>query len=104
MTEANKDLFDRFAKIHTAYFLKEEKNQAEFNQIGGEVLKVVREWENKLCRQSEKAGYGSYTGGLAEKFQKEIRDHFPLIDHVGLIVKKPKLTGGEFSLKRISLS
>ena len=97
MTEANKELFDKFAKVHTAYGLDEEANQEELNKVGEEVLKVIHEWENRLCSHSEKAGYGGYTGNLAEKFQQEIKSHFPLIDHIGIVVKK-------FSLKKISLT
>lgn len=96
MLETNKELFDKFAKVHADYGLDEEKNQEEFNKVGAEVLRVVCEWENKLCSQSEKAGFSSYTGNLAEKFQAEIKNHFPLIDYVGIVVKK-------FTLKKISL-
>lgn len=101
MVEANKELFDRFAKVHTAYGLNEEGHQAEFNKVGEEVLKVIREWENRLCHQSEKAGYANYTGGLAEKFQAEIKSHFPLIDHVGIIVKKRSPASDGFTLKKL---
>jgi hypothetical protein len=103
MAETNKDLFDRFAKIHTAYSMNEEENQDEFNQIGSKVLKVIHDWENKLCFQSEKAGYGTYTGNLAEKFQAEIKNHFPLIDHVGVIIKTPPNEASNFTLKKIVL-
>ncbi len=96
MTEANKELFDKFANIHADYGMDQDKYQEEFNKVGEEVLRIVHDWENKLCSHSEKAGYGGYTGNLAEKFQQEIKSHFPLIDHIGIVVKK-------FSLKKISL-
>lgn len=96
MVETNKALFDKFAKIHTDYGLDNDKNQEEFNKVGAGVLKTVHEWENRLCSHSEKAGYANYTGNLAEKFQQEVKNHFPLIDHIGIIVKK-------FSLKKIRL-
>ncbi|PIP57686.1 hypothetical protein COX03_01740 [Candidatus Woesebacteria bacterium CG22_combo_CG10-13_8_21_14_all_39_10] len=95
MLKGNQELFDRFAKIHADYGLDEESHQEEFNKVGVEVLKVLREWEGKLCSQSEKAGFGSFTGNLAKKFQTEIKSRFPLIDHVGIIIKR-------FSLKKIS--
>lgn len=97
MLEENKEIFDKFAKLHLDYSLEEEKYQDEFNREGEKILKIVHEWEDKLCKQSEKAGYSSYTGGLSEKFQAEVRAHFPLIDHIGIIVNK-------FSLKKIKLS
>lgn len=88
MTEANKELFDRFAKIHTDYGMDNDKFQEEFNKVGTEVLKVIHEWENRLCSHSEKAGFSNYTGNLAEKFQTEVKSHFLLIDHIGIIVNK----------------
>lgn len=94
MVAENKEAFDRFSKKHFEYSTDEEKYQEEFNKAGDEILVIIHEWENKLCSQSEKAGFGSYTGGLAEKFQAEVRSHFPHIDHVGIVVKK-------FSLKKL---
>jgi len=103
MVNANKELFDKFAKLHTDYGMDNDKFQEEFNKEGEKVQVVIHEWENRLCSHSEKAGYGGYTGNLAEKFQEEIKNHFPLIDHIGIIVRKlPPIKSG-FSLKKISL-
>lgn len=96
MLENNKELFNGFQKLHDKYALDQEKYQEEFNKEGEKVLVVIREWENKLCRQSEKAGYGSYTSGLAEKFQAEVKNVFPLTDHIGLITQP-------FTIKKITL-
>lgn len=96
MVTENKAIFDEFAKLHLDYSMDEDKFQEEFNKKGEEILKIIHEWEDKLCSQSEKAGYGNYTGNLSEKFQAEVKAHFPLIDHVGIIVNK-------FSLKKIKL-
>jgi hypothetical protein len=96
MLQENKDDFDRFTKIHFEYSMNQEKNQEEFNHEGERIVKIIREWEDRLCKTSEKAGYGTFTGNLAEKFQAEVKSHFPLIDHVGIIVKK-------FEIKRIKL-
>lgn len=97
MLDTNKEVFDSFKKLHDNYALDEEKYQEEFNKEGEKILLITHEWENKLCMQSEKAGYGGYTGGLAEKFQAEVKKEFPLIDHVGIVVNK-------FFVKRINLS
>lgn len=94
MLEENKSLFDNFKSLHANYSLDEDSFRDQFNKEGEKILAVANTWENKLCAQSEKAGFGSYTGGLAEKFQKELRGLFPLIDHVGVVVKP-------FILKRI---
>jgi len=96
MLDTEKELFQEFGEIHLKYSGDQDNYQEEFNKVGEKVLVVVRDWENKLCRQSEKAGYSSYTTALAEKFQNEVKKHFPLIDHVGVVVKK-------FTLKRIRL-
>jgi hypothetical protein len=96
MVAANKDLFDSFRIIHDAYALDSLGWQAKFNAEGEKVLSVIRDYENRLCSQSEKGGYGVFTGNLAEKFQAEVKKAFPLIDHVGLVVKN-------FNLKKIKL-
>jgi len=85
MLEENKKIFDDFKALHANYGMDEEKYQNEFNIEGEKILKIFHEWENKLCSQSEKAGYANYTGNLAEKFQAELRAAFPLIDHVGIV-------------------
>lgn len=96
MLSANKELFEKFAKLEQRYSQDQDTYQEEFNKLGEKVVLITKEWEGKLCRQSEKAGYSSYTTALAEKFQNEVKKHFPLIDHVGLIIKP-------FTLKRIRL-
>ncbi len=97
MLETNKEAFDAFRKIHNEYAIAADpdKLQDKFNEEGERVMMIIREWEQKLCSQSEKAGFGSYTISLAEKFQAEVKKEFPMIDHVGLVVKK-------FVLKKIS--
>jgi hypothetical protein len=92
MVSENKDAFNRFTNAHFEYSTDEEKYQEAFNKAGEKILKIIHEWEDKLCSQSEKAGFGSYTGNLAEKFQVEVRGHFPLIDHVGIIAKRSTFT------------
>lgn len=96
MVEANREAFDTFREIHNQYSLDEDNYQEKFNQEGAKLLPIIQEWENKLCMQSEKAGYGNYTSGLAEKFRAEVKKEFPLIDHVGIIVNK-------FNIKKITL-
>ena len=96
MLEENKDVFDKFAKLHVDYGMDEEKYQEEFNKEGAKVLAIIHEWEDRLCRQSEKAGFGNYTTNLAEKFQAEVKSHFSLIDHIGIVVTP-------FNLKKIKL-
>lgn len=108
MVEANREAFDKFIQVHFDYSTNQDKFQNEFNKEGEKILGIIHEWENKLCSQSEKAGFGSYTGNLSEKFQAEIKSHFPLIDNIGVIVKSSTnvvmLDKPTFSLKKIKLS
>lgn len=99
MLDSEKELFDEFRKLHDRYSEKQDELQEEFNKLGEKVMKTIHEWEDKLCSQSEKAGYGYATSSLSEKFMSEVRKEFPMIDFVGVIsVKKPT-----FSVKKISL-
>jgi hypothetical protein len=97
MIEAHRELFDEFKQIHDRYGMEREKLQDEFNKVGAKVQAVIRTWEDKLCGRSEGSGYASFTGGLAQKFQDEIRKNFPFIDSVG-IISEP-----QFNLKKINL-
>ena len=96
MVSENKEIFDKFSKIHLEYSMDQDKNQEEFNKIGEDILDIIHDWEDRLCKHSESAGFGKYTTNLAEKFQAEVKSHFPLIDHVGIVVSK-------FSIKKIKL-
>jgi hypothetical protein len=97
MVSENKEAFDKFTQAHFEYSIDQNKNQEKFNEEGEKILVIIKEWEDKLCSQSEKAGFANYTGNLAEKFQDEVKSHFPLIDHIGIVVNK-------FSLKKIKLN
>ena len=99
MLELHKEEFEKFREVHDRYALNEDELQEEFNEVGGKIMLLVKQWENKLCMQSEKGGYGSYTSKLAEKFQEEVKKHFPKIDQVGIIVEKPE----PFTIRKISL-
>ena len=97
MLNNNKKLFGDFQRLHDKYVLDEERWQEKFNEEGEKVLNVIREYENKLCSQSEKGGYSHFTPKLAEKFKEEVRKHFSMIDHIGVKVEV-------FALKKIKLS
>jgi hypothetical protein len=97
MVEANKESFASFQRLHDEYALNPDQNQEKFNHEGEKILNIVREWENKLCLQSEKGGYGKFTSNLSEKFQAEVKKTFPMIDHIGIIVK-------QFNFKKINLN
>ncbi len=103
MIEAQADLFAEFKTVHDRYGLEQEKLQDKFNEIGAKVMEIVNEWENKLCRQSEKGGYSQFSPKLAEKFRDELRKLFPYIDHIGIQVSYAPILNNEFSLRKINV-
>ncbi len=96
MINENKELFDKFKILHDDYSLNPDKMQDAFNNEGEKILEIVRDYENRLCANQERGMYNKFSANLAEKFQKEVKKVFPLIDHVGL----KAIT---FSIKRIRL-
>lgn len=100
MYKEHKELFDDFESVHAEYGLDKRKYQAKFNEQGKEALRIVEEWENKLCRQMEKGKNSAYSARLAEKFRAELRTRFPLIDFVGVTIKP----ADDFTIPRITFS
>lgn len=84
MLKQNKDDFHEFKKIHDKYMEDPKKWSAKFNELGRDIQDIIREYENRLCRQSEGAGNSKFTTGLAEKFQAEVKVHFPKINFIGM--------------------
>lgn len=79
----HKDLFTRFQEIHDRYTMSPDRYQVEFNEVGKEVMDVIRKYENKLCGSTERGGYSKYSHNLSEKFWSGIRALFPKIDFIG---------------------
>ena len=85
--------------MHALFDLDDEKYAEEFNSVGKKVQEAAREYEDRLCANTERGMYNKYSTSLAEKFQEEIRKVFPLYDHIGIIaINEPK-----FTLKKISV-
>ncbi|MCX6725796.1 MAG: hypothetical protein NT052_00560 [Candidatus Shapirobacteria bacterium] len=103
MIDSNKEVFDKFRIIHDKYCLFTDKNslQDQYNEEGEKVMDIITEWEQRLCLQSEKAGYGSYSANLSEKFHEEIKKLFPMIDYIGLIIDE--VDKDKFDIKKIEL-
>lgn len=102
MLEDESEAFEEFKKLHHEYAQNQDVLQEKFNEEGEKILSIIREYENRLCSNTERGKYNKFSANLAEKFQNEVRKHFPLIDHVGLIVEKGK-PAPEFSIKKINL-
>jgi len=84
MHDNNKELFENFKQVHDAYAIAPEVNKARFNQIGSEVLDVIRDYERRLCGKTESGQYGKFSSGLAQHFWDQIRKLYPKIDFVGI--------------------
>jgi len=97
MLTDNEELFEQFKKLHAEYESSPDELQERFNKEGEKVLEIVREYENRLCTNTERGMYNRFSSGLAEKFQNEVRKHFPMVDRIGLIVEK-------FTINKIKLS
>lgn len=83
MVETNKELFEKFKNVHTAYIKDYKTHEEEFNKVGKEVMEKVLHYENRLCAKTQNSGYGKYSTNLSEKFREVIRKQYPLIDFVG---------------------
>lgn len=84
MLSEKKEMFDAFKEIHTLYILDPKVHQQTFNQIGKEIVDIIRDYERRLCATSEKGGYGKYSLNLSQKFWDVIRKDFSKIDFVGV--------------------
>lgn len=84
MAEENKELFANFKEIHDEYALNPAEWQKLFNQYGGEVADVIREYERRLCANMATGKYGRFSANLSEKFWGEVKKMFPKIDFVGV--------------------
>ncbi len=84
MIDENKELFDNFTLVHEAFILNSEANKARFNQVGSEVLDVIRQYERVLCGKTESGQYGKFSSNLSQKFWDEIRKVYRKIDFVGI--------------------
>lgn len=100
MLTENKEVFEEFKELHAKYTADEDKYQTEFNTKGKVIKDIVHDYENRLCANTERGMYSSFSGGLSEKFYAEVRKMFPLFDHIGILV----VTVPDFNIKKIKLS
>jgi len=84
MIDENLSLFGKFQDIHDKYVLDPAAFQIKYNEIGESVVSIIRDWERRLCRESERGSYGKYSAILADKFWNLVRKDFPKIDFVGV--------------------
>lgn len=87
MVDEHKELFENFMDIHNEYAMNPHQGQKLFNQYGGEVVEIIRDYERKLCANMATGKYGQFSAKLSEKFWVEVRKIFPKIDFVGVKIE-----------------
>lgn len=92
MFDQHKPIFMAFLTIHDAFVADPEKNATVFHTEGRKVLDIIRDWDRRLCASMGRGKFSGYTQTLSEKFWNEVRKDFSLIDKVGVIVRKVKVT------------
>lgn len=106
MLEENKEAFAAFKKLHDEYGKNTTSMQRKYNEEGGKIADLVREYDDRLCRNTERGAFNKFSGGLSEKFHAEVKKIFPYIDHIGLIPQEtiaPKQPSEAFVMKKIQL-
>ncbi|OGG14612.1 hypothetical protein A2773_02385 [Candidatus Gottesmanbacteria bacterium RIFCSPHIGHO2_01_FULL_39_10] len=84
MVEDNQDLFDSFKIIHDNYLVNPDAWKDKFNNIGTEIMDIIKDYENRLCGKSEGSKYSVFSTGLSDKFWTLIRKNYPKIDFIGV--------------------
>ena len=84
MIDENSAKFRTFMDLHDKYVHDPQTFQAEYNTVGEKIVTIIRDWERRLCRESERGQYGKFSSLLADKFWALVRADFPKIDFVGV--------------------
>lgn len=85
MIALHKEEFEEFSKVHELFASDKKKWSSKFNEVGKPIMDYVLQAEKRLCSKTENSGYGNYSTKLSEKFREEVKNHFPLIDFVGVV-------------------
>jgi hypothetical protein len=91
MFKANKQLFMQFKLIHDDYVKDRKKYKSQFDEVGGQVMKICKDWESKLCGKMEKGSNAVFSANLADKFWEEVKKYYPFIDMVGIKIRKVRV-------------
>ena len=91
MQEQNKEVFADFFRVHQLFELDGKKHEVEFHKLGQVAVDIVRDWDRRLCSAMGRGAFSNYSQKLSEKFWDEARKTYPLIDKVGVKVRKRKV-------------
>lgn len=83
----NEALFADFAEVHQKYQADGKKWQKEFNELGAQMMELLRDGERTLCGKTERGQNAVFSARLADKYWTEVKAFFPLIDFVGVTVR-----------------
>ena len=84
MIKQNQKIFDEFKIIHDNFIDEPEKHKTEFNNVGGKVIEIVRNFEQRLTSQMTGSGYGKFSTNVTDKFWSEIKKEYPKMEFVGV--------------------
>lgn len=84
MLSTHEELFARFKDIHDKFAQNPNAYKKLFNQVGEEVMTVIRKYEKQLVGSTERSQYSKFSTGLSEKFWTGVRQLYPKIDFVGI--------------------
>lgn len=88
MFAQNRELFLHFKLVHDDFSKDRNSYKEAFDCEGKLVLEIIKDWESRLCGHMEKGSNNVFSGKLADKFWEEIKKYYPLIDYVGIQVRK----------------
>lgn len=91
MYSKNQKIMDDFKILHDNYAQDKAMYGAQFHRQGRDVLDILRSYERKLCAGMERGKNSAYSDQLAAKFWERIRQDYPLIDEVGVVVRQVKV-------------
>jgi len=84
MLKNNTELFSIFETIHNNYIINPDAWQEKLNNVGAEVMDIIKEYEDRLVSHQEGGKYSRFSTQTSEKFWQEIRKKYPKIDFVGV--------------------
>lgn len=76
--------FAAFKTVHDKFRLDRKKWRKQFDLLGKPLVRVIEEWERRLCSGMERGDNARYSMNLSEKFWGEIKRELPMIELVGV--------------------
>ena len=84
MIDKNREIFIKFKITHDMYTNDKKTWTYQFNKERSQVIEIIQEYEDILCKHSEQGQFSKFSANLSEKFWSEVRKNYPSIDFVGV--------------------